>query len=79
VNGELFPANVERLRSRGVSFTWRKQERDIKMECPSCGNVLILHDDKPFHYCGWPTCHAWMLPFEDVIKAIAVERVKVAS
>jgi peptide methionine sulfoxide reductase MsrB len=67
---ELFPANVMRIEALGVAYNWRRQDHDIKVECPVCGNVLLLHEKKPWHYCGWPTCHAWMKSFEEIIDAL---------
>ena len=75
MSAEPFPANVSRLTEIGVPFTHRAADHDIKLECPICGNVLWLHEEKPFHYCPWPTCAAWMKSFDDLLKALTAGKV----
>lgn len=74
---ELWPANVERLRARGVRHVWRKAEHDIRLECPVCGGVLILDETRPFHWCGGIVCSAWMQTFEEVILSLPIDQVEV--
>jgi len=67
MNTTLWPANVERLRSLGVTFNHRPAEHDIKLDCPVCGGVLLIHEEKPWHLCAGITCSSFMLNFEEVL------------
>jgi hypothetical protein len=73
----LFPKNVERLRSRGVNFSWREAEHDLRVSCPMCAGVMTLHEEMPWHYCAGITCSAHLFTFDEVVLALPVDQAEV--
>ncbi|MCE0497219.1 MAG: hypothetical protein LV481_04650 [Methylacidiphilales bacterium] len=69
---ELFPTTVELLRSRGVTFDWRRPEHDLILTCPICGGKAAVHENEPWFYCGGDIrCRTRSMGFEQVVEALA--------
>lgn len=76
---ELWPKNVETLRSRGVAFTWQKRGDDIRMSCAHCAGLLVMHEENPWHHChGDFGCSARLMTFSELVAALA-EKAKRAA
>jgi hypothetical protein len=67
---EIWPGNVSKLRSLGVSFTWRRAEHDLRLACPHCDGVLTLHESEPWHVCLGITCPAHLFKFDEIVAAL---------
>ncbi len=74
---DLWPANVELLRSRGVAFTWRKQEHDLQMSCPHCAGILTLHEEQSWHHCNGIACGSHLFKFSEIVAALPVDQSEV--
>jgi hypothetical protein len=72
--GKSAPANVALLRSRGVAFTWRKPERDLRMSCPHCAGILTIHEEKPWHSCNGIACGSHLFTFTEIVAALPVDQ-----
>lgn len=70
----VLPANVELLRSRRVTFTWRKQEHDLRMSCPHCAGILTIHEDQPWHHCNGIACGSHLFTFTNIVAALPVDQ-----
>ena len=73
----LWPANVEKLRDRGVKFAWRREGHDLRMSCPYCAGILTIHEERPWHMCNGITCGSHVFTFDEIIAALPVDQVEV--
>jgi hypothetical protein len=63
--------NVKRLIELGVDHRWRQIEQDVRFECPICRcEQIIIHESRPFHWCGNPVCSAWINTFDQVMRKL---------
>ena len=76
---ELWPRNVELLRTRGVNFTHQPAEHQIRVSCPQCSGVLFLHEEKPWHWCNGIACGAHVFTFAEIVAALPVDQVEVSK
>ncbi len=73
----LWPNNVGRLESLGVSYHWRKEKHDIQIKCPSCEGILSLHEEESWHHCGGELrCPMGRMSFSALLELLAASRPK---
>ena len=79
ISKQLWPANVELLRSRGIKFEWRQAEHDLRMCCPICAGVMTMHEEKPWHHCNGIACDSHLSTFTEIVAALPVDQSGVTS
>lgn len=66
----LWPGNVVLLQTRGIKFEWRQADHDLRLSCPLCAGVLMLHEAHSWHHCADIGCLAYRMAFNAITSMV---------